>query len=138
MNHQNTDKIKDTLQIRLIENLHIFLWLIKDLCWSMEWKWGGVVMVLPTVSMAVYICWRSRRSISELIHSIAVTCWISANSVWMIGEFTNNETRHYAGGLFAIGIIIILYYYLFYFRKDQAANSEAIAAVSDSPTSTLQ
>jgi hypothetical protein len=131
----NSNQIKDTLQIRIVENLHIFLWLIKDLCWSMEWKTGGIMMVVPTVAMAFYIAWKSRKNLSELLHSIAVCCWICANSVWMIGEFTGHENRFYAAGLFAIGILIVVYYYAFHFRKDQEESRRIVAAVSDLPTS---
>ena len=36
---------------RWLENAHILLWLIKDFCWAMEWKTGGVIMIFPTVSV---------------------------------------------------------------------------------------
>lgn len=117
-------------QIRIIENLHILLWLIKDLCWSLEWKPGGITMIVPTVSVAMYITWRSWGNFSEFVHSLAVTCWICANSVWMCGEFFEKELRPVAAGFFALGLLILAFYYLFRFKKDRAAS-----VIRDSPIS---
>src|SRR5687767_5236226 len=104
---------------RWIENAHIFLWLIKDFCWSMEWKAGGIFMILPTVSVAFFILWRSRGNRSEVYHNIAVCCWILANSTWMLGEFTGHEARPIAATLSGIGLAVLLYYYAMHFRKDE-------------------
>ncbi len=104
---------------RWVENGHIFLWLLKDTCWALEFKPGGIFMIFPTLSVAFYILWKSRRERAELFHNIAVCLWIISNSVWMIGEFTNHEFRPYAATIFGIGLAILIYYYLFYFKKDR-------------------
>ena len=109
---------------RWIENGHIFLWLIKDTCWAMVWKPGGIFMIFPTLGVAFYILWRSRNIRAELFHNIAVCLWIMANSVWMIGEFFEKETRPYAVGLFVTGLLLLLVYYVFFFRKDQQKEKE--------------
>ena len=108
---------------RWIENGHIFLWLIKDTCWVNEWKIGGITMIVPTLSVAIYILWRSRKVKSELFHNLAICLWISGNSVWMVGEFFKQETRHYAFGLFLIGLAFMLYYYIFIFPKERKKRS---------------
>ena len=69
--------------VRTGENLHVVLWLLKDLCWIMDLRVVGLVMVLPTVWLAVRITWRSRNDRSDLFHSAAVVCWILANSTWI-------------------------------------------------------
>ena len=46
-----------------------------------------MIMIVPTIGLAFYISWISRRDKAELFHNLAVCCWISANSTWMIGEF---------------------------------------------------
>ena len=84
----------------------------------MVWRPGGVIMILPTVSVAVYLTWKSRHWKAELYHNIAVCCWILANSVWMVGEFYNKETRPYAVGIFVTGLLTLLVYYIFHFRKE--------------------
>lgn len=103
---------------RWLENGHIFLWLIKDTCWVQEWRIPGMLMIGPTVGMAVYFTIKSWGARSEFIHSLAVTFWILANSIWMAGEFYKRETRPIAAGLFMTGLTVLVVYYLFFFRKD--------------------
>lgn len=99
--------------LRASENFHILLWLFKDICWVMDLKLLGVIMVVPTLAMALYIMWRSRSDLGELLHCIAVVFWIMANSSWMIGEFFYNDgTRPIAIGFFVGGILVALWYYL--------------------------
>lgn len=114
---QHTIHISPTF--RWLENAHILLWLIKDTCWAMEWKTGGTFMIFPTLITAIYILWKARKIRSELYHNIAVCLWISANSTWMIGEFTETELRPYAVGLFMIGLSTLAIYYGFFFKKDR-------------------
>ena len=99
-------------KIRKFENVHILLWLFKDLCWVMDLKIPGLLMIVPTIVMAIYITVLSRRSASELFHNLAVVCWICANSVWMIGEFFFNDgTRPIAMVFFLAGILFISWFY---------------------------
>ncbi len=109
---------------RWIENGHIFLWLIKDTCWAMVWRPGGIFMIVPTISVALYILWKSRHIRAELFHNIAVVLWISANSVWMIGEFYERETRPWAVALFVTGLLLLLVYYLFFFARDRRGRQD--------------
>ena len=106
---------------RWVENAHIFLWLIKDTCWAMVWRPGGVFMIFPTLAVAFFILWKSRGHRAELFHNAAVCLWISANSVWMIGEFWAKETRPIAVMLFICGLALLIIYYSIFFRKDRRA-----------------
>ena len=84
----------------------------------MGWRPLGVAMIVPTLVVAIDIAWRSRKSLHDLFHNIAVCCWITANAVWMTGEFYANDTwRPYARIFFGIGMVTLLYYYAFLFRK---------------------
>ncbi len=109
--------------IREYENLHIALWLVKDTCWVMsanvpELKIPGMIMIIPTLLVAIYIAWRSRDEISDLYHNIAVCLWISANATWMTGEFFyNDSTRPIAMLFFIAGLIVVSVYYVVYFPK---------------------
>lgn len=99
--------------LRAAENFHIVLWLVKDLCWVMLWKPLGLAMFIPTLAMAVWIAWRSRTEIGELLHSLAVVCWITANGVWMITEFWGtDEQRYFAAPFFVAGLVLVAWYYL--------------------------
>lgn len=81
-------------------------------------------MVIPTVSVAIYLLIKSRNQRTELYHNAAVVLWILANSTWMTGEFFNVELRPAAVVLFALGICILLVYYIFFFAKDRKEERE--------------
>nr|MBK9650537.1 hypothetical protein [Bacteroidota bacterium] len=111
---------KLNIETRVIENAHIFLWLIKDMCWVSEYKTIGMIMVFPTIATAIYITWLNRNMATELVHNLAVCCWISANSIWMIGEFFYNDTtRSFAKIFFIAGLSILVLYYVFHFLKSK-------------------
>ena len=106
---------------RRLENLHIVFWLFKDISWCMAWQTLGIVMVIPTLSVAIYISFRTRKIKAELAHNLAVTFWITANSYWMISEFygfdevpiwAGFEGKHLAMVPFLIGVFILAWYYI--------------------------
>ncbi len=104
--------------IREYENLHIALWLLKDTCWVSGWRVAGMVMIIPTLAVAIHIAWKSRKNIADLFHNIAVCLWITANAIWMTGEFFYNDaTRPIAMIFFAAGIIVVAFYYIIHFPK---------------------
>lgn len=107
---------------RKMENMHIVFWLLKDISWCMIWKELAMAMVVPTLTIAIIIAWRTRNIAAELAHNLAIAFWISANSLWMISEFFRFDTmvvwrnftgKHLALIPFTIGALILLYYYLF-------------------------
>lgn len=107
--------------LREFENFHIVLWLIKDVCWVSEYKTLGTIMIFPTVFMAIYIAIKTYHTKVDFFHNLAVVCWISANSLWMLGELYFDETpqqiyyeysRHIALTLFIIGIGFIGWYHI--------------------------
>ena len=106
---------------RKMENLHIVFWLLKDISWCMTWRVLGIAMIIPTLSVAIMIAWRTRQFKSELAHNLAIAFWISANSLWMISEFfgfdakpvwLGFEGKHLALVPFIIGIAILGWYYV--------------------------
>lgn len=100
------------LDFRKIENLHILLWLLKDICWAADLKWMGTFMILPTISVAFWLTWKLRKSYSELMHNLAVILWIMANATWMIGEFFFEDgTRPLALVFFALGLLLLFVFY---------------------------
>lgn len=93
------------------ENMHILLWLFKDICWLMELKIFGIIMIVPTVLMAIYIAIKTR---SETVYyiNLAILCWIAANSYWMICELTDNlHRKDYTIVGFVLGLIMTGIYY---------------------------
>ena len=115
---------------RKMENMHIIFWLLKDISWCMIWKVLGIAMIFPTLIISIIIAWRTRELKSELAHNLAITFWISANSLWMLSEFFGFdaiqmwhglEGKHLALIPFAIGSLILLYYYLFQRKEEEQA-----------------
>jgi hypothetical protein len=112
-------------RFRRIENLHILLWLIKDLCWALNYKWVAMIMIVPTLAVALMITWQTRHILSELLHNLAVVFWITANCTWMVGEFYGWDEnligeiglRQLAVFPFGIGLLILAYYYIFLASK---------------------
>jgi hypothetical protein len=103
---------------RDIENIHIFLWLMKDNAWCHDWHFLGMVMVIPTLAVQMYITWVTRKDMHEVFHAIAILLWIAANAIWMTGEFFFNDTwRFVPSCLFAAGLASVVFYYAVYFRK---------------------
>jgi len=107
-------------RFRKMENMHIAFWLMKDISWCMIWRELGIAMVVPTLSIAIIIAWRTRKMKSELAHNLAIVFWISANAYWMISEFFHFDTlevwrdftgKHLALVPFTIGAVILLFYY---------------------------
>ena len=95
------------------ENLHILLWIIKDTCWVQDYRVVGVLMIVPTIAVAIYLTVKSREQREDFIHNIAVCFWLCANSIWMIGEFFfNDQTRPYALVFFALGLVTLALHYL--------------------------
>lgn len=105
-------------KIRKLENFHILLWLLKDICWVTLSKSLGVFMILPTLGLAIYITYIHRKDKTELAHNLSICFWIAANSTWMIGEFYFDDSlRNPSILFFLIGLVIILMYYIPLFLK---------------------
>ena len=106
--------------IRKLENMHVVFWLLKDISWCMVWKPLGIAMIVPTLSIAIWIAWKNRQIKSELSHNLAIVFWISANAYWMISEFAGFDEMQVWGNFtgkhlslipFVTGSLILLYYY---------------------------
>jgi len=105
---------------RKMENLHIPLWLLKDTCWMFQWKLLGVAMIIPTLSMAIYIVFVTRKA-NDVFLNLAITFWISANSYWMCAEFFHfEELKEFAAIPFLAGILMtaVFYYKIFSAKKN--------------------
>ena len=96
------------------DNMHILFWLIKDMSWCLMSKTIGTLMIAPTIAIALVILVRSREHMTSFVHNLAVLFWISANSLWMLGEmFCSDCTKPYAIWLFSAGMGVLLLYYFY-------------------------
>jgi hypothetical protein len=73
-----------------------------------DFKIVGMIMIAPTLGLAIYLTIRLRGERTELLHSAAVCAWICANSVWMTGEFFFDDgLRPFAVAFFVIGLLLV-------------------------------
>ena len=115
--------------LRKYENLHVAFWLVKDACWCLLFKPLGMLMIIPTLFVAIDITWRMRHNRTDLFHNIAISLWICANATWMTGEFYfNDHLRSFAMVFFTLGIIVVAVYYIFIARgvKDKGSDSDEL------------
>lgn len=102
---------------RLIENLHVLIWLLKDISWAMEFKLLGSLMIIPAIIAAVWISYLTQNQM-EFWVNLAVFFWILANSTWMLIEFFHFGNVYYCLPFFILGFLSFLYY-LFLFVKSR-------------------
>lgn len=119
------------LKYRKMENMHIVFWLFKDVAWCLGLKVLGITMIVPTLTIALIISWRTRNMMSELCHNIAIAVWISANSYWMISEFLGFADIIVWDGFtfkqlalipFGMGVLILAFYYIIWRPKHKEEN----------------
>jgi len=119
-------------RLRRMENMHIVFWLLKDVSWCLDFKPLAILMIFPTLIVAIWITHKNRHIASELAHNLAVIFWITANCTWMLVEFIGIDEdliwrdftgRHLAIFPFTIGLLILGYYYLFN-RKPEIEKTE--------------
>jgi len=80
----------------------------------LQWKISGIIMIVPTVSVALMITYKTwKEKDDEFWINLAISFWILANSYWMICEFaTHEELKYYAGIPFVAGMICVAYFYI--------------------------
>ena len=79
----------------------------------LQWKILGICMIIPTISVAIIISYKTwREKDDEFWINLAICFWIGANSYWMICEFSHHEQiKNYAGFPFVAGMICVVYFY---------------------------
>ena len=92
-----------------MEYAHVFLWLVKDMCWAQGWKLAGTIMVIPTIVVALILTWLQRFQSVTLAHNVAITLWITSNSLWMLAEFYKMEAilKPISTAGFALGLLVL-------------------------------
>ena len=115
------------LRYRNMENLHIVFWLFKDIAWCMLWRPLGILMIIPTLFIAIKLSIRNRHDMNDLCHNLAVVFWITANSYWMISEFFHFDEKIIFPGImgkqlalipFSMGVMVLAWFYLWWNPKN--------------------
>jgi len=86
------------LSPRLLENLHIYLWILKDYAWvQLSNKFGHVASTMTLIwCLFLFITAAYMRYYEEMYMVCGVTLWLAGNYVWMSGEdefFGTDETN---------------------------------------------
>lgn len=82
----------------------------------LQFKLAGTILIIPTVSIALLIAWKTRPHKELFYPNLAVACWITANSVWMVGEFFEVLFRMASLALFLSGIAVIGYHFVLVYK----------------------
>ena len=131
-NHSVNSSAKEStysmpLRYRNMENLHIVFWLFKDIAWCMLWRPLGILMIIPTLFIAIKLSIRNRHDMNDLCHNLAVVFWITANSYWMISEFFHFDEKIIFPGImgkqlalipFSMGVMVLAWFYLWWNPKN--------------------
>lgn len=76
--------------MRPIENVHIYLWIIKDLSWAQDWDYPSLIfgsLALLWCGVLMFEAIRMR-SLYEMYMTVGTTLWLVANFTWMTGDTT--------------------------------------------------
>ena len=89
----------------------------------MLWRPLGILMIIPTLFIAIRLSVRSRGLTEDLCHNLAIVFWISANSYWMISEFFGFDETYIVAGImgkqfalipFLAGVSVLAWFYLWW------------------------
>lgn len=87
-----------------METIHIPLWLVKDICWLMEYRTLGVIIAVPTVLVALLMCVITFKEKDHFLPNVSIAFWIMANANWMFAEFYELDTKSYSIYPFLLGV----------------------------------
>lgn len=91
--------------VLVLETIHIPLWLIKDICWLMEYRTLGVIVAVPTVLVALVMVAITFKDKTAVWTNLSILFWILANANWMLAEFYNWPTKNYSIWPFLMGLL---------------------------------
>lgn len=76
------------LSVKTAENIHTYLWITKDLSWTQNWYWPGLVFGSIAMFLSFALCVGSvwNKEYAEAWHNFAQLLWLVANFVWMTGD----------------------------------------------------
>lgn len=109
--------------VRGTENLHVYLWLLKDLFWCLGYVYAssafGSLALIFTASM--FVSAFKMKNTEEMYFLVHVFVWLFSNFWWMRSElaptYYNTNGREQSGYmLFGANIFAMLYYIIFKWR----------------------
>ena len=82
--------------VRGAENLHICLWILKDLAWTQKWYVMSWVFGLCAIAWSFVLVYHAftDRNYNEMYMLTALIMWLAANFLWMAGK-SSQFLHHY-------------------------------------------
>jgi hypothetical protein len=73
--------------VRGAENVHIYLWILKDLSWTQKWTVCSWIFGLSAISWCLVLVYHAveDRNYNEIYMLFGMILWLAANFVWMAG-----------------------------------------------------
>lgn len=134
-----------------LDNLHIYFWITKDLCWVQSWLLPGLIIGALACLYALFLIFRAaywRRNIGEFWIKMSEFLWLFANYWWMIGELHDDHYGYFddheksivdrhtkeAGVVFICTLVWISLYYVVLkpMRFLEESPEKSVNAASDS------
>lgn len=78
------------------ENIHILMWVGKDVAWNWQWKVMWICFSIPTILIGLDFIHKSmftQRLLIDHAHYCAQFLWVSSNLIWAYGELFLPEVR---------------------------------------------
>lgn len=145
------------LSERGLDNVHIYLWITKDLCWVQSWLIPGFTIGGMACLYALFLTFRAafwRKNIGEFWIKMAETMWLFSNFWWMVGELHDDHYGYFddgdksivdkhtleAGIIFICTLVWISLYYIILkpLHLLEETKEEQLQAINNDPTALLE
>ena len=101
---------------KILQLLHIPLWVLKDFCWMIGMSWLSLIFALPAILVSILVI--NYTSGVKKLENYIILCWLTANTLWLLDEKLNAHTHYVSILLFIIGIGISIQYIKESLQKD--------------------
>lgn len=108
------------LSVRGTENVHIYLWILKDLSWSLGYAYSGITFGLLALIWALCLFANTvkLKNTEEVYFLVPMFLWLFGNFWWMLNEFSGKDIylagRQQAGYIMLTAIIICQLFFIFF------------------------
>ena len=81
------------LSVKTMENMHTYIWILKDLSWTQSWYWPGLVVggIAMALSFVVTVGSVWNKEYADAWHHFAHLLWLVSNYIWMTGDFHDDR-----------------------------------------------
>lgn len=87
---------------KILQTLHIPLWVLKDFFWMIGWAWLSLVFAIPAILTTLLLI-NYTVGIRKLENFI-ILFWLSGNTCWLLSEKMDLNTHYISIIFFIFGI----------------------------------